>query len=75
MFVQIIEISLSVTASIVYAAILKNKLKMLTGIEIREHQCSFRKVRTYVDDIFIVKHLLEKRRKFNLPLYAFYFCL
>ncbi|GFG35870.1 hypothetical protein Cfor_05242 [Coptotermes formosanus] len=62
-------ISLLATASKIYAAILKDKLKTIAEEKIEEEQFGFRKSGSCINAVFVIKQLMEKRKEFNCPLY------
>jgi hypothetical protein len=66
-------ISLLATASKIYAAILKDKLKIVAEEKIEE-QFGFRKGRSCIDidAILVIKRLVEKRKEFNCPLHMLF---
>jgi hypothetical protein len=51
---------------------LKEKLKIIPEEKIEEEQFGFRKGRSCIDAIFVIKLLMEKRKEFNCPLYMLF---
>jgi hypothetical protein len=62
-------ISLMTMAYKLYAVILKAKLQPTAEEILTEEQCGFHKGSSCTDSVFMLKHMMLKRREFNLPLY------
>jgi hypothetical protein len=65
-------VTLLSTASKLYANILRNKLNKYTEEILGEEQCGSRTGRGWVDAIFTINQILQKRREQNLSTYLLF---
>jgi len=65
-------ISLLVVVSKLFTRIILNRIQKLIDQQLLEQQAGFRSNRSTIDQIFIIKIIMEKSREFNKSLFVFY---
>ncbi|CAF1675979.1 unnamed protein product [Rotaria magnacalcarata] len=62
-------ISLLVVASKIFTRVILNRIQLLIDKQLLEEQAGFRTNRSTIDQVFILKMVMEKTREFNKPLH------
>jgi hypothetical protein len=56
----------------IYVSILKAKLQPMAENILTGEQCGFSKGRSCMDTVFTIKHIIDMRREYNLPLFLLF---